>query len=119
MTQHDPRVTLLQMVEFAENAVKFGKGKSASEVEAEYVLLMGLTRLTEILGEAATRLPKDLRDAHPEVPWSQIIGTRNVLIHGYDVASTDVLMEIVNRDLEPLIENLRAILAEFPPLDWE
>lgn len=68
MTQHDPRVTLLQMIEFAENALKFGKGKTANGLEAEYVLLLELTRLTEMLGEAATRLPRELRDADPEVP---------------------------------------------------
>lgn len=37
-----------------------------------------------ILGEAANRIPADFQDNHPEIPWTSVIGTRNVIIHGYD-----------------------------------
>jgi uncharacterized protein with HEPN domain len=43
-------------------------------------------RLVEVLGEAVKRLPDDLRDRHPQLPWKKIAGTRDYIAHGYDSA---------------------------------
>ncbi|MGE0601677.1 MAG: DUF86 domain-containing protein [Dehalococcoidia bacterium] len=72
------------------------------------------TRLVEVLGEAATRLSTELRSEHPEIPWREMIGMRNVLIHGYDVASTDILHAVVTRDLPEVLPKLRAMADLFP-----
>ena len=37
-----------------------------------------------VMGEAANRIPREFQDEHPEVPWPSIIGTRNIIVHGYD-----------------------------------
>ncbi|MBK6562418.1 hypothetical protein [Candidatus Amarobacter glycogenicus] len=62
MSRHDPAVTLQQMIDYAEDAVRFGIGKSVDDLEVDRILLLALTRPVEVIGEAATRLPQALRD---------------------------------------------------------
>jgi len=50
--------------------------------------------------------------AHPEIPWREIIGTRNRLIHGYDAVDYDILWEIVSADFPPLAGQLKPILDD-------
>ena len=63
----------------------------------------GVIRQLEIIGEASRNLSGELRNQHPELPWSQIIGMRNVLVHAYFVIDLDRLWETVKKDLRPLI----------------
>jgi uncharacterized protein with HEPN domain len=65
-----------------------------------------LTRLVEIIGEAASRVDAEERGRYKGIPWSQIVGMRNRLIHGYDSVDLDILWEVVSRDLPLLVENL-------------
>lgn len=74
------------------------------------MLNLALTRLVEIIGEAANRVPDEVQSKHPELPWLQMIGARNRLIHGYDSVDFDILWVIVNDDLPVLISQLETIV---------
>jgi uncharacterized protein with HEPN domain len=63
-----------------------------------------------LIGEAATHVPTDVREAHPSVPWRQVIATRNRLIHGYLGIDNDTLWSIVSDDVGPLMDQLLALL---------
>jgi uncharacterized protein with HEPN domain len=63
-----------------------------------------------VIGESATRLSESTRQAHPEIPWSQVIAVRNRLIHGYDQINLDILWDIIELDLQPLIVQLERIV---------
>jgi len=52
------------------------------------------------------------RDRYPDIPWSEIVGLRNRLIHGYDEVDFDILWQIVTDDLPPLVTALEKILSE-------
>ena len=67
-------------------------------------------RNLELIGEAATRIPESVRDAHPEIPWRTIIGTRNRLIHGYLGIDNDIIWDIVQNDVPALLPALRTLL---------
>jgi uncharacterized protein with HEPN domain len=69
-------------------------------------------RLLEIIGEAATRIPKEDQTHYSDISWSEIISLRNRLIHGYDTVDFDILWQIVSQDLPRLIESLRKVLVE-------
>jgi len=68
-----------------------------------------VVRLLEILGEAATRVPSEMQQFHPSIPWSYIIGMRNRLIHGYDRVDLDIVWTVVVADLPPLATRLEEI----------
>jgi uncharacterized protein with HEPN domain len=70
-----------------------------------------VVRLLEIIGEAASRVPIDGRSRYPDIPWPQIIGMRNRLIHGYNSVDFDILWQTAREDLPPLIAALESILA--------
>ena len=63
----------------------------------------------ELIGEAATRVPDDVRHAHSQVPWRMIVATRNRLIHAYFGIDKDTLWSIVVTDVPALLPTLRAV----------
>ncbi len=65
-----------------------------------------------VMGEAAGHVPEEVARSHPEIPWKELRGTRNVLVHGYFQLSLPTLWETVQRDLPDLAQALRAILAK-------
>lgn len=74
-----------------------------------------ILRHVQIVGEAASRISKATRDAHPEIPWRQISGMRHILVHDYFRVDWNILFVTARDDvpaLEPLVE---AVLESFPP----
>jgi uncharacterized protein with HEPN domain len=105
------RVALRHMLDHAREAVELARGKSRADLDTCRILNLALVRLIEIVGEAAARVSADVKRNHPEVPWLQIIGMRNRLIHGYDSVDFDILWQIVDRDLPELITQLQVLVS--------
>jgi len=68
-------------------------------------------RVAELIGEAATRLPDDLREKWPDIPWRQVIGLRNWLIHGYDGIDTEILWDVLGSRTAELVTQLDEMLS--------
>lgn len=85
-------------------------GGGHAESQTNELLQVRAVHHLQIIGEAASKLSADLRTAHPEVPWSRIIGTRNVLIHDYVAVDIDIVWTAVERDLPELRVQIQAIL---------
>jgi len=73
-----------------------------------------IRRLT-IIGEAASKVPKDIRDQWPDIPWVTIVAFRNVAIHEYPHVSMANVWSIYRDDLPPLKVQLTKLLASLPP----
>jgi len=91
MSKHDNMVRLRHMLEHSREAVALMQDKNCSELENSRLHALALVRLIETVGEAANRVSKARRKRHPEIPWSQIIGMCNRLVHGYDAIDFDIL----------------------------
>jgi uncharacterized protein with HEPN domain len=100
------------MLDHAREAVAMVQGKTRQDLDQDRKLNLALVRLLEIVGEAANRIPKKERSAYPDIPWTEIVGLRNRLIHGYDEVDFNILWQIVRQDLPPLVKTLERILAE-------
>ena len=112
MTQHDDTVRFRHMLEHAREAVDLAAGESRKGLRSNRVLELALTRLVEITGEAAARVSPAGQARYPQIPWPEIIGLRNRLVHGYDAVDLDILWDILQFDLPPLIAALEGILGE-------
>ncbi|NOQ53843.1 MAG: DUF86 domain-containing protein [Thermoplasmata archaeon] len=99
MQSDEDLVRMRHMLGAAMEAVALSRGKGPREIASDRVLSLALVRLLEIVGEAARRVSDETREAHPEVPWSQIVGLRNRLIHGYDSVDLEILWRILSDDL--------------------
>lgn len=63
-----------------------------------------------VLGEAANQLPEKYREDHPEIPWPSIIGTRNVIVHGYDQVKLPIVWDIIQKNLLSVKRDLQKLL---------
>lgn len=65
-----------------------------------------------VIGEAAGRISVAYRQQHPEIPWLQIVGMRNRLIHGYDAIDLEVVWSTVQNDLPNLVSQLATLIGD-------
>jgi len=120
MTKHDPELTLHQILSFSEEAVEISRGKNRQDLDNERLLNLALTRLLEMICEAANRVPEETRTQYPDLPWFQMIAARNRLIHGYDNVDFDVLWSIIKNDLPEMVVRLKKFLikSDYPSF-WQ
>ncbi len=111
MTLHNDTIALRHMRDHVAEAIDLSTDRSRHDLDEDRVFALALTKLVEIVGEAAARVSEEVQASHEEIPWRQIIGTRNRLIHGYDAVDYDILWGIVDRELPVLLERLDSMLG--------
>lgn len=110
MMQPKDHTRLKHMMEYAEEAKNLASETTREKLVSDRKLELALTRLVEIIGEAAARVSPQIREQYPDIPWVEMTGLRNRLIHGYDAVDLDILWDILKEDLPPLIRRLRVLL---------
>lgn len=65
-----------------------------------------------IIGESANRVSEKFQEQYPEIPWSSMIGTRNIIVHGYDQIKLQIVWKILQHDLENLKSGVLEILKK-------
>ena len=111
MSRHNPLARLLHMRDFARKALELTHCKNRADLENDEVLQLALTRLAELIGEAATHVPPDTHAQYPEIPWAKMVSMRNRLIHGYDFVDLDILWDTLQVNLPTLLAQLETILG--------
>jgi len=113
MIDTSDRIRLRHMLDAARKAVRFAEGRSRDELENEDdPLADGLVHLVSLIGEAANQVSPAAQAELDAVPWSDIIGMRNRLVHAYFDINLDILWATVQTSLPSLIEHLAPALAE-------
>lgn len=110
MSKRARPLVLRQMLDHSREVVLLAHGRTRADLDNNKLLNLSPVRLLEIVGEAATRMPPEDRARYPKIPWTQIVGMRNRLIHGYDAVDLDVVWEIISQDVPRLILALEAAL---------
>jgi uncharacterized protein with HEPN domain len=109
--QEDDRLYLQHMRDHAKKACELVAGKRQSDFDADEVLRLALSHLIQIIGEAANHVSHSQRQAHPEIPWQDIVGMRHRLVHGYFEVDQDIVWQTVTVELGPLAVTLDRILG--------
>ena len=77
------------------------------------MVIDAVIRNFQIIGEASKKVPKDIRDAHPGLPWKKMSDMRNKLIHDYLNVDATIIWETVRADLPPLAEKISKVLRDY------
>ncbi|MCU0516167.1 MAG: DUF86 domain-containing protein [Oscillatoria sp. Prado101] len=106
----DDPVRLRHILDAATEAVSFAQNRTRSDLDTDRMLVRALVQCLEVIGEAASRITKERREELPQIPWSQMIGMRNRLVHAYFDIRLDVVWRTVTEDLPVLIAELENII---------
>jgi len=106
------RVFIAQMVEGAEAALEFSEGHTAESFAGDRLVGFAVVRAIQLVGQAPRGVSEPVRRAHQDIPWPQMIGMRNVVVHDYADVDLALVWKTVRDDLPSLIRRLNAILAE-------
>ena len=95
------------MLEASRQAISFIEGRQRSHLNTDAQLRLALLRALEVIGEAANKVTPETRAAHPEIPWSKVIGIRNRLIHAYFEVDLDIIWKTTVESLPELVSMLQ------------
>lgn len=112
MSKRDHRVTLRQIIEYVQHAQALCANKSAAQIEASWRDALAFERAMEVLGEAVKRLPDEITQRYPQVPWRLVAGMRDKISHGYDTVDYQLLWDAVQNDLPILSATAEIMLRE-------
>jgi uncharacterized protein with HEPN domain len=119
MPSHNDDVRLRHMLDYSREAILLAEKRGRPDLDTDRMLQLSLVRLVEIVGEAASRVSESTRQRHSHVPWPQIAGMRNRLIHGYDFVDYDILWQTVTEDLPALVAALEPLIPAPPDQELE
>ena len=105
------RVRLQHMLDSARESIALSQGRSRADLDKSRMLTLALVKSMEIVGEAASKVSSDTRAGTPAIPWADIVGMRNRLIHAYFDIDLDRVWDTVTDDIPPLIAELERVLA--------
>ena len=104
------RFYVQDMLKFAEKVLAYTDGMDLAAFLSDEQTYDATLHNILLIGEAASNIPTNVRDAHLAIPWHAIIGTRNRIVHGYTSISDSVIWSIIEDAIPKLVPDLRAIL---------
>ena len=107
----DARDYLADLHRHAVIAAELVAGRSLDDLSADHVAVLALERAIEIMGEAASKLPAELKEKYPDVPWREMIGMRHRLAHAYFATDLAILHEVAVHRLPKMMLILERIVA--------
>jgi uncharacterized protein with HEPN domain len=107
----DDLVRLRHMLDSAREALSYTAGRKRSDLEHDRMLVHSLVRNIEIVGEAAARVSPECRADTTSIPWADIVGMINRLIHAYFDVNLDLVWDTAQDDLPPLVAELEKTIS--------
>ena len=89
------------------------EGVVYDQFEADFKINFAVVRALEIIGEATKRLPMDLRQQYPDIPWRGMAGMRDRIVHGYDLVDLQIVWDVVKRDVPKIKPLIQKILTDY------
>jgi uncharacterized protein with HEPN domain len=109
----DYLVYIEDILDAMDKAEMFVAGMSYAQFEADLRTTFAVTRALEIIGEATKRLPPTFREQYPHIPWKDMAGMRDKIIHGYDNVDLRIVWDVVKQDIPQVKPHLQQILTDY------
>ena len=109
MSKRDPLVLLEDIMLAIQKISRYTSQMDRDAFLSDDLVIDAVARNLEIIGEAARQLPEDFRRAHAQIPWTQIGGLRNRIVHDYFGLDLEIIWEIIQHDLPELEKQVRAL----------
>lgn len=106
------KLYLTDIVEAAQAIERFIMGESFEEFEQNEMMNSAVLQKLTVIGEAASRLPKEFIARFPEIPWVDIIGFRNIAVHEYFAIRWDIAWIAASEEVPVLKEQVEKILQQ-------
>ena len=111
MSKRDPLVLLEDILLAIQKIGRYTSQMDHDAFITDDLVVDGVARNLEIIGEAARQLPDEYKRAHTEIPWTQIAGLRNRIVHDYFGLDLEIIWQIVQHDLPELENQVSALLS--------
>ncbi len=112
MRPPEDEALLRDMLAHARLAVAAVADRRRGDLDSDFILAAALERFIEVIGEAASKVSTKTRAAAPQIPWRQVVGMRNRLVHGYASVDHDIVWDVVSDDLAGVIDALEELLPD-------
>jgi len=106
------KLYLTDIVEAAQSIARFVSGQDFDEFEQNEMMNSAVLQKLTVIGEAASRLPKEFTNRFPEIPWVDIIAFRNIAVHEYFAIRWDIAWTAATEEVPVLEEQVEKILRE-------
>lgn len=106
----DDKIRIQHMIDAAEEALSFVSDKSEKEFNKNRMLVLSIIKEIEIIGEAASKISEETKLRYNNIPWQDIVGMRNRLIHGYFDVNIKLVWNTIKNDLPSLLKSLKEII---------
>ena len=111
MKRRHCRQSLQDIIDSADDIEKFMAGVSLERLAEDRKTLFAVAKALENIGETVKQVPAAVRHKYPDVPWKDMAGMRDVLVHDYFVVDAAIVWKTVQEDLPPLKRRIADILA--------
>ena len=111
-SERDESLYVEDMLEFCNKAITYAAPLTEATLTADGMRYDAILRNIELVGESSTHIPPATRALAPDVPWRDIVGTRNRVAHGYLGIAPDTVWNIITDDLPALRATLEALLVK-------
>ncbi|MEW6006503.1 MAG: HepT-like ribonuclease domain-containing protein [Stygiobacter sp.] len=106
----DDKIRIQHMIDAAEEALSFVSDKSENEFNRNRMLVLSIIKEIEIIGEAASKISEETKLKFNNIPWQDIVGMCNRLIHGYFDVDIKLVWNTIKNDLPSLLKSLKEII---------
>ena len=103
MSKIDDLTRLKHIRDSAKEALLFVSNRTRKDLDDERMLSLALVRLIEIMGEAANNISEPCQAKYLKIPWRQIVGMRNRIVHAYFDIDLDIIWQVITEDLGSLL----------------
>jgi uncharacterized protein with HEPN domain len=106
---------LLDILIAAQDVRDLSAGLSWDEFKTSRLHQLAISKTLEMIGEAASKISSETKAAHPEIPWNDIVGMRNRLVHDYLRVNLLKLWDTIQNDITPLIDSIEPLVPKENP----